>query len=324
MATLSERLRQKKQSNSENKTPKAKGLKANNLAIPAVDAGVKSLNRSSIVNEKLLEIDPLQCKPWSHHNRHIGWLDKQKLNGLIESISEDGQLQPGLVRKTKDNEFPYEIIFGVRRWSACKALGKKFRARITTEDDKSCIRLMHFENEESRNISPLEKSFAYANQLDSGLYRTQAEFAEEMNITVRHLSRLLRIAKLKEHTDLTDLLFKFVDQLSLRAVEEVASIVTNVGDHLSDAIANVNQEIDSGKALSFPEVIKLLRNGVDQKDELMKSDAKIYLKKGRRALVQASRKKNEIKISLKHGIEMSEDIEAILLMIAKDCKEGNL
>lgn len=322
MASLSEKLRQKKQS-SEKQASRGGGLKASSLAIPAVDAGLKSLNRSSIVNEKLLEIDPLQCRPWQHHNRHEGWLDKDRLGGLIESMGRDGQLQPGLVRKTQDEKYPYEIIFGVRRWSACKALGKKFRARITNEDDKACIRLMHFENEESRNISPLEKAFAYADQLALGLYRTQAEFAEDLNMTVRNLSRLLRIANLREHEDLVALLFRFVDQLSLRGVEEVASIVSKESPSiLAERIELIQRRLDQGEGIGMQSLIKSLRS-TEKGTESLK-ETKAYLKQGRKTLIQASRHKNDLRITLKNGVEESEDVENILRRILSDARDGLL
>lgn len=322
MASLSEKLRQKKQSN-EKQAPRGGGLKASNLAIPAVDAGLKSLNRSSIVNEKLLEIDPLQCRPWGFHNRHEGWLDKERLGGLIESMGKDGQLQPGLVRKTQDEQYPYEIIFGVRRWSACKALGKKFRARITNQDDKACIRLMHFENEESRNISPLEKAFAYADQLSLGFYRTQAEFAEDLNMTVRNLSRLLRIANLREFESLVALLFRFVDQLSLRNVEEVAAIVAKSDPELlSSRVAMINARIDQGESMSMQTLIKSLREEDKNTDTL--KETKTYLKQGRKSLIQATRHKNDLRIVLRNGVEDSDDVENILRRILEDAREGLL
>jgi ParB/RepB/Spo0J family partition protein len=322
MASLSEKLRQKKQS-ADKQPSRVGGLKASNLAIPAVDAGIKSLNRSSIVNEKLLEIDPLQCRPWQHHNRHAEWFDKDRLAGLIESIGRDGQLQPGLVRKTQDEKYPYEIIFGVRRWSACKALGRKFRARITTEDDKACIRLMHFENEESRNISPLEKAFAYADQLALGLYRTQAEFAEELNMTVRNLSRLLRIASLRDHESLVNLLFRYVDQLSLRGVEEVAGLAGREDSVvLEERIEAIERRMATGEAFNMQGIIKALSTKSDT--DKTAPESRVYLKQGRKTLIQASRSNKDLKIVLKNGIEASEDVEGILRRILADAREGDL
>jgi ParB family chromosome partitioning protein len=320
MTSLSEKLRQKKQAN-EKSPARTGGLKASNLAIPAVDAGIKSLNRSSIVNEKLLEIDPLQCRPWKLHNRHTRWLEKERLAGLVESMGRDGQLQPGLVRKTQDEQYPYEIIFGVRRWSACKALGKKFRARITNEDDKACIRLMHFENEESRNISPLEKAFAYKDQLDQGIYKTQAEFAEDLNMTVRNLSRLLRIASLREYEELVDLLFRFVDQLTLRGVEEIASIVAKEEEvDLLERINTVSRRLDHGEVLGMQALIKSLRPTLNSNPSA--SETHVYLKQGRKSLIQVTRGKSDLRIVLKQGIEESEDVERILQRILSDAREG--
>ncbi|MEJ2742202.1 MAG: ParB/RepB/Spo0J family partition protein [Gammaproteobacteria bacterium] len=280
------------------------------------------MNRSAIVNEKLLEIDPQQCVPWIYHNRHEGWLNPERLDGLINSIKKDGQLQPGLVRKTTDEMHPYEIIFGVRRWSACIALGRKFRARITTADDRNCLRLMHFENEESRNISPLEKAFAYADQLKLGLFRTQMEFADDMNITVRHLSRLLRIASLRENEAVVNLLFKYVDQLSLRMVEEVAKSVNEIGFEKAEHIAaTVNDRLESGDAISLQRALSALTQKREKNSE-KRSSKKTYLKQSGKTLIQASRKTGEIKITLRHGIESSEDVGDVIKQILQDCRDG--
>ena len=59
----------------------------------------------------ILEIDPFRCKPWRFHDRDEAWLHSESNHQLMQSIQANGQLEPGLVRKIKDDpNFDYEII----------------------------------------------------------------------------------------------------------------------------------------------------------------------------------------------------------------------
>ena len=128
-------------------------------SIPAVEIG--ATRHTGVTKSRkipILEILPSQCKPWKHHDRDQAWLCKEKCQDLITSISKNGQMEPGLVRILHDDpQYSYEIIYGVRRWYACSQIpNQKFLAKVSMQNDKQCMVLMHSENADSKDISEFE------------------------------------------------------------------------------------------------------------------------------------------------------------------------
>lgn len=170
--------------------------------IPAADA-ITRVDTSVKKNLPTKQIDPTRCKPWPHHNRSLEWLTPERCGSLIESIKRDGQKQLGLVRRIEgDPKFDYEIIYGVRRWYSCAQIeGRKFFAEVTNANDLTCARLMHQENEQSEDITEFEKACAFKEQIESGLFESQTQLAEELNVSKPLVSRLMRAARITEYPD---------------------------------------------------------------------------------------------------------------------------
>ena len=80
-----------------------------------------SKSSKSLPKESSLEIDVTKIKPSPYQPRKT--FDKDNLKSLVESIKEQGVIQPILVRNTKDKK--YELIAGERRLRAVKILGYK-------------------------------------------------------------------------------------------------------------------------------------------------------------------------------------------------------
>ena len=60
-----------------------------------------------------LKVDDVRPNPRNPRKN----FDQSALNALADSIKQDGQLQPVVVRRSGDE---YELIAGERRWRACK------------------------------------------------------------------------------------------------------------------------------------------------------------------------------------------------------------
>ncbi len=85
--------------------------------------------------------------------------DTERMNSLIESIKEDGVLQPVVVKPLDDN---YEIIFGERRWRAAKGAGLKTIPIIIRDvDDKGQLKLALVENLQREELNPIERAAGY-------------------------------------------------------------------------------------------------------------------------------------------------------------------
>jgi ParB/RepB/Spo0J family partition protein len=114
---------------------------------------------------------------------------EQAINELAQSLREDGQLQPVLVRRTDsnlgdDDQPKFELIAGERRWRAAQRAGlKTIQAAIWEVSDEESLRLALIENWHRAGLTPAEHV--------AGL-EALAEAAG--NVGVRELARKLRLA----------------------------------------------------------------------------------------------------------------------------------
>jgi len=79
--------------------------------IPEVTAGVRT--DSGML---MLDVDRIHPSPYQPRS------DFGSLEGLVESIRENGIVQPVIVRKEKEGE-KFELIAGERRWRAAQLAG---------------------------------------------------------------------------------------------------------------------------------------------------------------------------------------------------------
>jgi len=85
--------------------------------------------------------------------------DKQILDDLVESIRDNGIIQPIVVRKVNDNR--YEIIAGERRWRAAQiAALSKVPVVITEATDQKAFELALAENIQREDLNPIEEALA--------------------------------------------------------------------------------------------------------------------------------------------------------------------
>lgn len=121
--------------------------------------------------------------------------DDEKMNKLVESVSENGVLVPAIVREKDNGE--YEIISGHRRKFASEIAGKStLRCIVSNLDDDAATVIMVDSNIQRENILPSEKAFAYKMKLDAMKHQ-----GKSFN-TSRHFGeKLFSIDKLAENSD---------------------------------------------------------------------------------------------------------------------------
>ncbi len=128
---------------------------------------------------------------------------------LAESINEDTQLQPIMVRVAPAHwELPdghFQIVFGERRWRACRVAGlQSVRGEIRTDlDDATTRRLIVIENAKRKDLNPIQKAklvetLCSPNQDGTqGLTREAAakHVGLESGSAASNLARLLKLPK---------------------------------------------------------------------------------------------------------------------------------
>ncbi len=123
--------------------------------------------------------------------------DDEKLTELVESIKENGIIQPVVVQTAPGGE-GYELIVGERRWRACQKAGlKKIPAIIRETDDEESLALAIIENIHRADLNPIEEAEAYQ-RLASEHGLTQEAISRRVGknrASVANFLRLLRLPK---------------------------------------------------------------------------------------------------------------------------------
>ncbi|MGU3401583.1 plasmid partitioning protein RepB [Brucellaceae bacterium D45D] len=175
-------------------------------AIGAMGASLKDLadsaKHASVLQKQLedantiLEIDPNLVDPSRIADRISIDIDPA-FDGLVESIRENGQQIPVLLRPHPDNASRFQIAYGRRRLRAAQALGIKVRAIIRNLSDDELVVAQGRENLDRQDLSFIEKAFFAKNLEDEGVERSVVISA--LGMDKADVSRLISIARKVPH-----------------------------------------------------------------------------------------------------------------------------
>ena len=152
--------------------------------IPEVTAGVRT--DSGML---MLDIDRIHPSPYQPRS------DFGSLEGLVESIRENGIVQPVIVRKEGEK---FELIAGERRWRAAQLAGiGKIPAVVRSVVDEKILELALVENIQRKDLNPIEEAKAYDLLLEQ-MKLSQAEIAKRVGRERSSVANSLRLLKLDE------------------------------------------------------------------------------------------------------------------------------
>lgn len=137
-----------------------------------------------------LGIDKIRLNP--HQPRKF--FDEEKLEGLADSIRQNGILEPVIVRPVDNDAF--ELVAGERRFRAAVQAGlRSIPAVARVLDDLQTLEIGLIENIQREDIKPLECAQAYRRLLDDfGL--TQEQIAERVGKKRPTIANTLRLLNL--------------------------------------------------------------------------------------------------------------------------------
>lgn len=178
---------------------------AGKIKLQSVD---ELLGVPEIAGTQEIEIERIHAFP----NHPFKVLDDEKMDTLVDSIRENGILNPVIVRP--DQSGNYEMISGHRRLHAAKIVGLKKVPAIVKEmsDDEAIIKMVDA-NIQREEILPSEKAFAYKMKLDAlkrtagrptkenachnGTHlRSDQELALQVGDSARSIQRYIRLTEL--------------------------------------------------------------------------------------------------------------------------------
>ena len=122
-------------------------------------------------------------------------LDADALQELANSISQQGVMQPIVVRKIATDK--YEIVAGERRWRATQQAGlESIPAIIRTITDEAAIAMALIENIQREDLNSIEESRALI-RLQDEFQLTQQQVADAVGKSRSAVTNLMRLASLE-------------------------------------------------------------------------------------------------------------------------------
>lgn len=142
-------------------------------------------------SDKIFELDVnlLQSNPLQPR----GVIQPQSLDELVDSIREQGVLEPLVIAKTPAG---YQIIAGERRWRAAKVLGlQKVPVVVKETTPQGMLEMSIVENVQREDLNPIERAQAYKRLIDDfGLGTNEvAKRVGKSSPTVSNTIRLLTL-----------------------------------------------------------------------------------------------------------------------------------
>ena len=157
----------------------------------ALGKGLSSLipEPSQPAGAGLLMLDVKRIRP----NRYQPRVDFSGLEGLVDSIRENGIVQPVIVRQEADG---YRLIAGERRWRAAQIAGiERIPAIVKKVADDRLLEIALIENIQRKELNPIEEAKAYEVLLND-MKLSHAEVAKRVGRERSSISNSLRLLRL--------------------------------------------------------------------------------------------------------------------------------
>lgn len=142
---------------------------------------------------KLLLLEPSQIAPSPWQARTV--FSPEEIDGLAESIRQNGLLQPISVRRAEEG---YQLIAGERRLRACIRAGlERVPAILYEQSDEQMAALGLLENLQRRDLNPFDQARGMRDVI-SLWGCSQAEAAARLGLAQPTLANKLRLLQLTE------------------------------------------------------------------------------------------------------------------------------
>lgn len=223
-------------------------------------------------DNQLVSMVPIEeLYPFENHPYRV--VDDTKMDELVESIKDNGVLEPAIVRKR--SEGGYEIISGHRRKRACELVGSQTMPVFIKEmsDDEAAVMMVDANNQREELLFS-EKAWAYRMKHEALKHqgkKMDMNSSEQIGVSVgesgRHIKRYIRLTYLlKEILDLVDegkIKFLAGERLSYLDLEEqeiLLQYIKSNGVYPSPEIASKLKQLSMDGDLTEPALEQTLLN----------------------------------------------------------------
>ncbi|MEA3475493.1 MAG: ParB/RepB/Spo0J family partition protein [Candidatus Cloacimonadota bacterium] len=209
------------------------------------------VNEEETKQVNLIDVKKVKFNPYQP--RKTG--NKQKLQELADSISENGIIQPVIVRRISNDR--YELITGQRRLTAAQLAGfEKVPVIIRSAKDAEMLELSIIENIQREDLNPIDEALAYE-RLVSEFKLTHNRIAEIVGKSRVAVTNMLRLLKLP--SKVLDMIK--TDVLSTGHARAILQVEPKLQLEFANYIIKNKLPVHSaeGKAKSFGRMKKKLR-----------------------------------------------------------------
>ena len=164
---------------------------------PALGKGLSALIPDGpVLRTAPTEVDIDRLSPNEFQPR--GAVGDQRLEGLTQSITAHGVIQPIVVREMGDR---FQIIAGERRWRAAQRAGL-LRVPVVVKDvapgrEQSLLEMALVENIQRENLNPIDEALAYRRLIDEFRLK-QEDIATAVGKDRASVANYLRLLKLPD------------------------------------------------------------------------------------------------------------------------------
>jgi len=283
--------------------------------LAAAELALKGRAMPSLERENIHAVDPKRCRAWKFHNRTDAWYTRERCQDLIESIVKDGQLEPALARRVEgDRDYDFELIFGMRRRFACEVTGQKLKVRVVDADDARAAVLMHIENADRQDITPMERAISFLVQSEAKVFPTQDAMAEALNVSTGQVAKMIKAAGLLKVPSVVAL-FPDRSVVPVELAYKLASLMERPG--AKEVVLKAAQTLAAKGGAQRPaaEVLKSLLASLDRKTsfEVLRREYNV----GAAGRVQVMRNpKGKVTLTFRTGLKAA-DREAVIAAMEK-------
>lgn len=227
-------------------------------------------------DENTISIVPLKnLYPFSNHPYRV--LDDEKMMELVDSIKENGVLEPAIVRLRALGG--YEIISGHRRKRACELAGlDEMPVFIKNLSDDDAAIMMVDANNQREELLYSERAWAYRikyeamkHQGKSSWGSSSEQLGKENGKSGRQIKRYIRLTYLQEELlDLVDrkkITFKAAEKLSFLSEKEQGLLMEAILEFKvfpNDVMADKMKTLSAASALDEKQIENVLLQDIQK------------------------------------------------------------
>ena len=147
---------------------------------------------SKVRQSRVVGVEFMTPNPYQPRRR----FDDESFQNLVQSIQQQGILQPILVRELPGSDGHYQIIAGERRWRAAQqAQLHEVPVVVRDLDDREALQIAIVENVQRQDLTALEEAEGYKRLVDE-FSHTQDDIARTVGKSRSHVANTLRLLDL--------------------------------------------------------------------------------------------------------------------------------